>query len=105
MTAAPETLSTPARLAEDMEGAHRYAVAAAVAGLRDAALGQVRLTGTAVPVLADAAVTSATPFVRAPLLARMSAALVIHPPAGDATGACPTCTVAAPCETAEVLRR
>jgi hypothetical protein len=41
--------------------------------------------------------------VRAPLLARVSAALVLHPPAGDADGYCRTCRAVAPCETARVL--
>jgi hypothetical protein len=87
-------------LEADLEQAHVHAVGAAAAGLRDAALGPVRLTGSAVPVLADAAVTSATPFVRAPLLARLSRVRLLHPYDG-ADGRCPTCRVTAPCPTAK----
>ena len=97
-------MSTPTPLAADLESAHRRGVGAAVAGLRDAGLGPLRLSGPAVPVLAEAAVTSATPFLRAPLRARISAGLLLHPVAGDEAGACPTCGVLAPCPTAEVLR-
>jgi hypothetical protein len=89
-------------LAHDFEQAHRHSVGAAAAGLRDAALGAVRLAGTAVPLLAEAAVCSATPFLRAPLLARISAALLLHASGPD--GRCPTCGVAAPCPTAHTLR-
>lgn len=95
---------TGAGLSVDLERAHARGVDAAVAGLQDAGLGRLRLTGSAVPSLADSAVSSATPFLRAPLLARISAALVLHPPAGDVDGACRTCDVPAPCPTAEVLR-
>jgi len=91
-------------LAADLEQAHDYGVGAASAGLQDAALGALRLTGSAVGQLADAAVTSATPFLRAPLLGRISAALLLHPPAGDGAGTCPTCATAAPCDTARALR-
>jgi hypothetical protein len=87
-----------------LEQAHRYGVGAAQAGLRDPGLGALRLTGPAVAVLAEAAVTSATPFVRAPLLGRISGALLLHPAAGDAAGHCPSCRVPAPCPTAGVLR-
>jgi hypothetical protein len=87
-------------LAADMEQAHRHAVGAATAGLQDAGLGSSRLTGAAVPVLADAAVSSATPFLRAPLLARLSRVQLLHPPAGD-DGQCPSCRVPAPCPTAK----
>ena len=97
---APDT----AALSADLEAAHRQGVGAATAGLQDAALGAVRLTGSAVPVLADAAVTSATPFLRAPLLGRISAALLLHPPGGDPGDRCPTCDVEVPCDTARVLR-
>jgi hypothetical protein len=86
-------------LAADLERAHRHAVGAATAGLQDAGLGASRLTGSAVPLLADAAVSSATPFLRAPLLARLSRVRLLHPPAGDG-GLCPSCQVAAPCPTA-----
>jgi hypothetical protein len=88
----------------DLELAHRQGVGAAVAGLQDAALGASRLTGPGVPGLAEAAVTSATPFLRAPLLARISEALLLHPPEGDARSMCRTCGTTAPCETARVLR-
>jgi hypothetical protein len=96
---------TPTRTACDLEQAHRYGVSAAVAGLSDAGLGGSRLTGPLVPVLAEAAVTSATPFLRAPLLARISGALRLHPVAGTESGLCPTCGVSAPCPTARELRR
>ncbi|MGW0364737.1 hypothetical protein [Streptomyces sp. NPDC002990] len=89
-------------LAHDFEQAHHNGVAAAGAGLRDAALGAARLAGTAVPLLAEAAVCSATPFLRAPLLARISAALLLHTP--DADGRCPACGVPAPCPTDRALR-
>ena len=89
---------------EDLETAHRRGVGAAVVGLGDAALGGHRLIGPGVAQLADAAVTSATPFLRAPLLARISAALLLHPPEGDPIAMCPTCGTSAPCQTARVLR-
>jgi hypothetical protein len=89
-------------LAADLERAHLHAVTAATAGLSDPALGRLRLTGSAVPGLADAAVTSATPFVRAPLLARLSRVRLLHP-VGGAAGRCPTCRVTAPCPTAKEL--
>jgi hypothetical protein len=92
----------PTPLTADLEQAHTYAVGAASAGLQDAGLGPVRLTGTAVPVLAEAAVTSATPFVRAPLLARLSRVRLLHPPAG-VDGSCPSCSTPAPCPTAKEL--
>ena len=95
---------TATSAADALEQAHRYGVGAAEAGLRDAALGPARLTGQGVHRLAEAAVTSATPFVRAPLLARISAGLLLHPVAGDDGGACPSCGVQAPCPTAVVLR-
>jgi hypothetical protein len=96
--------ATPTRAARDLEEAHRYGLNAAVAGLSDAALGPDRLAGEVVPVLAEAAVTSATPFLRAPLLARISRALLLHPLAGTDAGLCPTCAVPAPCATAQELR-
>ena len=92
----------PTPLAAAMEQAHTYAVGAARAGLQDAGLGPARLTGTAVPVLAEAAVTSATPFLRAPLLSRLSRVRLLHPP-GGVDGRCPSCSVTAPCPTAEEL--
>ncbi|MDN3296364.1 hypothetical protein QWM81_20310 [Streptomyces ficellus] len=92
----------PPDLADDFEQAHRQSVGAAAAGMQDAALGAVRLMGTAVPVLAEAAVCSATPFLRAPLLGRISAALLLHAPGSD--GQCPQCAVPAPCPTERTLR-
>jgi hypothetical protein len=86
-------------LAADLERAHLQGVGAACAGLQDPALGPMRLAGTAVPVLAEAAVTSASPFLRAPLLARLSRVRLLHPPAG-VDGRCPECAVPAPCPTA-----
>jgi hypothetical protein len=94
---------TPTAAARALEHAHGLGVGAATAGLQDAGLGPLRLTGPAVPVLADAAVTSATPFLRAPLAARISAGLLLHPPVGDEDGTCPTCVAPAPCRTAQVL--
>jgi len=87
----------------ELERAHARAVQAAVAGMSDAALGGLRLTGTGVPGLAEAAVTSATPYLRAPILGRVSAALRLHPPGGEADDTCPTCGTAMPCATAEAL--
>jgi len=89
-------------LAAELERAHTHGVGAAVAGLQDAALGATRLTGTAVPVLADAAVTSATPFLRAPLLSRLHRVRRLHTPAG-ADAPCPACGVPAPCPTVKEL--
>jgi hypothetical protein len=89
-------------LASALEEAHVYGVGAASAGLQDAGLGAIRLTGTAVPLLAEAAVTSATPFLRAPLLARLSRVRLLHPPAGT-DGSCPSCAVPAPCPTAREI--
>ncbi|NKX54032.1 hypothetical protein [Arthrobacter mobilis] len=91
-------------LARELESAHGRGVGAAIAGMQDPALGSVRLTGSAVAVLADAAVTSATPFLRAPLLARLSHVLVLHPPAGDTGGDCTTCGTPAPCPTARAVQ-
>jgi hypothetical protein len=88
-------------LGDDLERAHRHAVGAAAAGLQDAGLGASRLTGSAVPLLADAAVSSATPFLRAPLLARLSRVRLLHP---VANGSCPTCNVPAPCPTAKEVQ-
>jgi hypothetical protein len=99
------TAHTPSRAwSSDLESAHARGVGAAAAGLQDPGLGPLRLAGGAVPALAEAAVTSATPFLRAPLLARISAALRLHPPAGAEDGRCPTCAEQAPCPTAVVLR-
>jgi hypothetical protein len=93
----------PTPLAADLEQAHVHAVGAASAGLQDAGLGPVRLSGTAVPVLAEAAVTSATPFLRAPLLSRLSRVKQLHTPIGPGE-ACPTCQVPAPCPTAKEVQ-
>jgi hypothetical protein len=93
----------PTPLAADLEQAHVHAVDAASAGLQDAGLGPVRLSGTAVPVLAEAAVTSATPFLRAPLLSRLSRVQRLHTPVA-AGESCPTCQVPAPCPTAKEVQ-
>lgn len=90
-------------LTGELESAHRQAVTAAGHGLRDAGLGSLRLTGPGVPLLAEAAVSSATPFLRAPLLSRIFNALRMHPARGDDAGCCLTCQVPAPCATARVL--
>lgn len=92
--------ASPTALTHELERAHRQGVTAAGHGLQDAALGALRLTGSGVPVLAEAAVSSATPFLRAPLLSRIFNALRIHPVRGNAEGHCPTCGVPAPCQTA-----
>jgi hypothetical protein len=92
-----------AALARDLEDAHRRGTGAARAGLADPALGPLRLSGPGVTVLADAAVSSATPFLRAPLLARISAASQLHTPAPEGLQECPTCQVSAPCPTARAL--
>ena len=86
-----------------LELAHERAVNAAISGLRDAALGSLRLAGTGVPLLAEAAVTSATPYLRAPILGLVSAALQLHPPGGEVADSCPTCGTAVPCATAQAL--
>jgi beta-glucosidase/6-phospho-beta-glucosidase/beta-galactosidase/glycosyltransferase involved in cell wall biosynthesis len=95
----------PTVLVRDMERAHRQATGAAAAGLQDAGLAGARLAGPSVPQLAEAGVTSATPFVRAPLLARLSAARLLHPVDGDDRGRCTTCGTPAPCDTAVALHR
>jgi len=92
--------ASPTPLTHELESAHRRGVTAAGHGLQDAALGALRLTGAGVPILAEAAVSSATPFLRAPLLSRIFNALRIHPVQGDDHGRCPTCKVPAPCPTA-----
>ena len=91
-------------LTSDLEVAHRRAVQAAEAGLSDSALGAARLTGTAVFLLAEAAVSSASPFLRAPLLSRLSSVLRLHPPSGTEDGRCPACGTAAPCVTAQAVQ-
>jgi hypothetical protein len=98
------TSDTSGRLFADLEHAHGLGVGAASAGLQDAALGALRLTGAGVGRLADAAVSSATPFLRAPLLARMSHVQRLHPSSGDEVGQCPTCGTPAPCETSEAVQ-
>ena len=101
----PRFTPTLSSFAHELEQAHRHGVGAATAGLQDAALGALRLRGTGVRALAEAAVSSATPFLRAPLLARISRAVLLHPPAGGGDGRCPTCRVEAPCDTARELRQ
>lgn len=93
----PET----AAMVEMLETAHRLAVQAATNGLQDPGLGAGRLTGDGIAALAEAAVSSATPFVRAPLLGRLADVLDLHPPEGGPDRACPSCRVAAPCATAQ----
>jgi hypothetical protein len=88
------------RLMRELEQAHQHAVSAAEAGLRDPALGSLRLTGTAVTALAEAAVSSATPFQRAPLLSRLSGVSKLHPTGSQALAECPSCRLPAPCPTA-----
>jgi hypothetical protein len=95
--------ASPTILTHELEHAHRQGVTAAGHGLQDAALGALRLTGSGVAILAEAAVSSATPFLRAPLLSRIFNALRIHPVQGDEGGQCPTCGVPAPCQTAQEL--
>ena len=91
-------------LAYEFEVAHTRGVRAAVHGLSDYALGTVRLSGTAVPVLAEAAVSSATPYLRAPLLTRLSAVLRLHPVDLEHGQRCPSCQELVPCATARVVR-
>ncbi|MEO6502036.1 MAG: hypothetical protein ABIQ09_09010 [Jatrophihabitantaceae bacterium] len=95
--------AAPTALTGELEFAHRQGVIAAGHGLQDAALGALRLTGPGVSLLAEAAVSSATPFLRAPLLSRIFNALRMHPTQGDGEGQCPTCQVPAPCQTAQEL--
>jgi hypothetical protein len=90
-------------LSRALEEAHRSGVHAASAGMQDAALGGLRLTGSSVDTLAEAAVSSATPFLRAPLLARISAVLLMHPVASN-EGDCPTCHETVPCATSRTLQ-
>lgn len=96
--------STPNPREHEMDAAHRQAVTAAVNGLQDAALGSARVAGPAVCLLAEAAVSSATPFLRAPLLSQISKVRWLHPLEGDDYGRCPECGVLAPCPTAAALR-
>src|SRR4051795_12554466 len=87
-------------LARDLDEAHRRAAGAAAAGLADPALGPLRLSGPGVDELAEAAVSSATPFLRAPLLARLHAVRQLH---SEVEGTCPSCSVPAPCPTTMAL--
>jgi hypothetical protein len=87
-------------LAADLEEAHAKAVRAAASGLADPALGPIRLAGPGVRSLAEAAVSSATPFLRAPLLARISAVRRLHPASREVASNCPTCAIPVPCATA-----
>ncbi len=100
---APDAQPAPTPAQAQLEQAHARAVRAAVSGMSDSALGALRLAGTGVPRLAEAAVTSATPYLRAPILGRVSAALRLHPPGGDASDSCPTCGTVVPCDTAQAL--
>ena len=104
MTGAPPWAPVRTRGIAALDSAHVRGVAAAVAGMIDPALGAGRLAGPGVAVLAEAAVTSATPYLRAPLLARMSAVLRLHPPGGDPGEECDRCGVAVPCPTARALQ-
>jgi hypothetical protein len=96
VTAATAVAATA--IAAELETAHRRGVGAARAGLQDAALGPVRLTGSGVGMLAEAAVSSATPFLRAPLLSRIGRVMALHPPQPP-SGVCPSCSEASPCAT------
>lgn len=98
-----DNVTTETALAADLERAHWLGVGAATAGLQDAALGPARLVGPGVSTLAEAAVSSATPFLRAPLLGRIHRATRLHPNDSSDT-LCPTCGVPAPCDTARALR-
>lgn len=102
MTAVQEA---PAAFVDELERAHRAAVLAAEAGLSDAGLGPSRVSGPGVPVLAEAAVSSATPFLRAPLIGRIGAVLRLHATPDGWPGDCPVCATPAPCETVRLLQR
>jgi hypothetical protein len=95
---ASSTAELDSAFAADLETAHRRGVGAASAGLQDAALGGLRLTGTGVGVLAAAAVSSATPFLRAPLMSRIGRVIALHP-TQPPSGVCPSCSEPAPCAT------
>jgi glycosyltransferase involved in cell wall biosynthesis/beta-glucosidase/6-phospho-beta-glucosidase/beta-galactosidase len=103
MTSAGGRRAPMSGLQQDFEQAHSAAAGAAAAGMADPALGEGRHRGAGLHRLASAAVASATPFLRAPLLARLSAASLLHPAEGDEAGECPTCRVPAPCPTAVAL--
>ena len=84
---------TPAH--RDLEQAHRRAVGAAATGLQEAHLGGLRLTGSGVPVLAETAVTSATPTCGRRCSAGVGGAAAA-PAGGEAEDRCPTCGTASP---------
>ncbi len=84
----------------EAELAHHAAVMAAAEGLTDAGLGEHRVAGEVVGELAEAAVSSATPFLRAPLLGAISEALVLHQAHDDV---CTTCGTDFPCATVAAL--
>ena len=99
----PQTGRTATPASVELEQAHQRAVRAAVAGLSDSGLAGLRLAGPGVGKLAEAAVTSATPYLRSPLLSKISGALRLHPPGGESGNSCPTCATAVPCATAREL--
>lgn len=91
-------------LTRALDVAHARGVQAAIAGLSDAGLGEHRLEHQRVDLLADAAVTSATPYLRAPLLARLSAVLRLHSVDAEPGEPCTTCGAPSPCPTVEAVR-
>jgi hypothetical protein len=101
-TTAPSAGMNP--LTRDLDRAHGFGVSAAEAGLQDPGLGVMRLTGRNVHSLADAAVTSATPFLRAPLLSRLAGVRRLHSAASADGAECPSCRVPVPCPTAQELQ-
>jgi hypothetical protein len=106
VTAVPPTTDAPvlSALTLELEEAHRRGVQAAVAGLCDTSLGEAQLAGTTAPLLAEAAVSSATPYLRAPLLGRLSAVSLLHG-AGMETGTiCPSCGQVSPCQTQAAIQ-
>jgi hypothetical protein len=104
MTSAVVDRSVPAPLTVAFDLAHERAVRAAANGLADPGLGDQRVGGPEVILLADAAVTSATPYLRAPLLARMSAVLRLHSVDAEPGEVCAACGAPSPCPTVQVLR-
>lgn len=94
----------PAPLTTALDVAHERAVRAAANGLADPGLGDRRLAGPEVLLLAEAAVTSATPYLRAPLLARMSAVLRLHSVDVEPGAVCEGCGAPSPCPTVQELR-
>jgi hypothetical protein len=103
VTAAEAARAAPAPLTTALDLAHERAVRAAANGLADPGLGDRRLQGPDTDVLAEAAVTSATPYLRAPLLARVSAVLNLHSVDADPGQDCAACGSPAPCPTVVVL--